>query len=263
MGSGKSTVGKALARKIKHPFYDADHEIENRCGVDIPTIFEFEGEAGFREREKRILTELTALEPIVLATGGGAILKRGNRKLLRDNGHVILLSVTIEEQLRRVSLNKNRPLLQGGDVENKLRTLMQERRELYEKTAHHVVQTDSSRMQTVVNGIMRHLTEAGMVDVVETRSSTTTSRSKKSPRAGKKTRSRNTAAKTPSNTSRRTQQATSKTTEKNRKTGATAPGNTRTRSAKTDKQSTKRNEQSTEKKSRQTSQTKRKPETHR
>jgi len=186
MGSGKSTVGKALARKINYPFYDADHEIENRCGVDIPTIFEFEGEAGFREREKKMLAELTGLEPVVLATGGGAILKRSNRKLLRDNGHVIMLSVEIEEQLRRVSLNKKRPLLQGGDVEAKLRTLMEERYALYEKTAHHIVSTNSDRMQRVVASIYQHLISQEIIEPVTAKSSSGKSTaSKTSQRRGK------------------------------------------------------------------------------
>ncbi len=212
MGSGKSTVGKALARRIKHPFYDADHEIENRCGVDIPTIFEFEGEAGFREREKRILSELTAMDPIVLATGGGAILKPANRKLLRDNGHVILLSVAIEEQLRRVSLNKNRPLLHGGDVENKLRKLMQERGALYEKTAHHIVHTDSSRMQTVVNSITTHLTDMGLIKPVAKRAGAGKAGSKQTARSRTRRRSDN----KPSSTSTRAQKTTKKRTTQKR-----------------------------------------------
>jgi len=204
MGSGKSTVGKALARKINYPFYDADHEIENRCGVDIPTIFEFEGEAGFREREKKMLAELTGLEPVVLATGGGAILKRSNRKLLRDNGHVIMLSVEIEEQLRRVSLNKKRPLLQGGDVEAKLRKLMEERYALYEKTAHHIVSTNSDRMQRVVTSIYQYLLSQEIIEPVATKSSNGKSASSKTNRrrgktatsTSKKAASKRTGAKT-------------------------------------------------------------------
>ena len=163
MGSGKSTVGKALARRLGYPFLDADREIETRCGVDIPTIFEFEGEAGFRAREKKIISELAAIDPVIMATGGGAILNRSNRKTLRDNGYVIMLSVEIEEQLRRVSLNKNRPLLQGDDVEKKLRVLMDERRAIYESTAHHIVSTNSSRMQNVVAKIARHLVREKIV----------------------------------------------------------------------------------------------------
>lgn len=165
MGSGKSSVGKSLARKLQFEFYDSDREIEARCGVDIPTIFEFEGEAGFRNRERKVLAELAELDNAVIATGGGAILNRANRKTLRDSGHVILLAVDLEEQLRRVSLNKNRPLLQVGDVEAKLRSLMEERRSLYESTAHHVVSTNSSRMQNVVAKITRHLVRSELVSL--------------------------------------------------------------------------------------------------
>jgi len=177
MGSGKSTVGKSLARKLQFEFFDSDREIEARCGVDIPTIFEFEGETGFRKREKKVLDELTQIKNVVVATGGGAILNRSNRKILRERGHVILLSVDIEEQIRRVSLNRNRPLLQVGDVEAKLRTLMDERRSLYESTAHHAVSTDSSRMQNVVARITRHLERNGIAEVA----------AKATPRATSKT----------------------------------------------------------------------------
>lgn len=215
MGSGKSTVGKALARKINYPFYDADHEIENRCGVDIPTIFEFEGEAGFREREKKMLAELTGIEPIVLATGGGAVLKRSNRKLLRDNGHVIMLSVEIEEQLRRVSLNKKRPLLQGGDVEAKLRKLMEERYALYEKTAHHIISTSSDRMQRVVASIYQHLLNQEIIEPVPAKSSN----AKSAPR---KTNRRN--GKTAASTSKKT--ASKRTTTKTRKASSTTKAKT-------------------------------------
>lgn len=164
MGSGKSTVGKSLSRRLGVPFYDTDREIESRCGVDIPTIFEFEGEKGFRHRERKIIDELTQLAPLVLATGGGSVLSPKNRRLLRDRGHVILLSVDIKEQLRRVSLNKNRPLLKVDDVEAKLIKLMDERRELYESTAHHIVSTNSSRMQNVTAKIMRHLQKHKLVE---------------------------------------------------------------------------------------------------
>jgi len=180
MGSGKSTVGKALARRIGYPFLDADREIETRCGVDIPTIFEFEGETGFRAREKKIIAELSEIDPVIMATGGGAILNRSNRKTLRDNGYVIMLSVEIEEQLRRVSLNKNRPLLQGDDVEKKLRVLMDERRALYESTAHHIVSTNSSRMQNVVAKITRHLVREKIIPEL-----TATSGNKTSSKTGK------------------------------------------------------------------------------
>ncbi len=175
MGSGKSTVGKSLARKHQFDFYDSDREIEARCGVDIPTIFEFEGEAGFRKRERNILAELAKLENVVIATGGGAILKPANRKLLRETGYVILLAVDLEEQLRRVALNRNRPLLQVGDVEAKLKSLMDERHSLYESTAHHVVSTNSSRMQNVVAKITRHLVREKIVEATATTRTTSSS----------------------------------------------------------------------------------------
>lgn len=157
MGSGKSTVGRALARKINFRFIDSDREIEARCGVDIPTIFEYEGEHGFRDREERIIDELSALPGIVLATGGGAILRESNRERLMNRGCVILLQVDIKEQLRRVAFDANRPLLQTDDPEARLRSLMQEREPIYKSVAHLVVSTDSRRMHHVVSRILRQL----------------------------------------------------------------------------------------------------------
>ena len=157
MGSGKSTVGRALARKIGFRFIDSDREIEARCGVDIPTIFEYEGEQGFRDREERIIDELTALQGIVLATGGGSVLRPTNREYLTNRGCVILLQVDIKEQLRRVAFDANRPLLQTPDPEARLRALMQEREPIYQSVAHLQVSTDSRRMHHVVARIIRQL----------------------------------------------------------------------------------------------------------
>lgn len=157
MGSGKSTVGRALARKIGHRFIDSDREIEQRCGVDIPTIFDYEGEAGFRDREQRIIDELTLVPDVVLATGGGAILREPNRLNLRERGYVILLKVDIKEQLRRVGFDANRPLLQTADPAAKLKALMQEREPIYKAIAHAEISTDSRRMYHVVSKILRHL----------------------------------------------------------------------------------------------------------
>lgn len=162
MGSGKSTVGRALARKIGYRFYDSDREIEARCGVDIPTIFDYEGESGFRDRESRIIDELTALPGIVLATGGGAILREQNRQHLMSRGHVLLLQVDIREQLRRVAFDSNRPLLQTADPEARLRSLMQEREPIYKSVADAEISTDSRRMHHVVSRILRHLKKAGI-----------------------------------------------------------------------------------------------------
>jgi len=159
MGSGKSTVGRALARKIGFRFIDSDREIEDRCGVDIPTIFEYEGEQGFRDREERIIDELTLLKGIVLATGGGSILRESNRENLTSRGCVILLQVDIKEQLRRVAFDANRPLLQTPDPEARLRALMLEREPIYQSVAHLQVSTDSRRMYHVVTRIIRLLNQ--------------------------------------------------------------------------------------------------------
>lgn len=163
MGSGKTTVGRALARKLDVPFHDSDKEIERRCGVDIPTIFDFEGEAGFRDRESRVIDELTQCENIVLATGGGAVLREDNREHLRSRGHVILLLVDVREQLRRIASDTNRPLLQAADPEARLRALMEERAPLYRATAHETVSTDARRMQHVVNRIVKSLRSSGVL----------------------------------------------------------------------------------------------------
>lgn len=157
MGAGKTSVGRALANRLQRPFYDSDREIEARCGVDIPTIFEFEGEDGFRERETRIIDQLTLKTNIVLATGGGAILKAENRGYLTTRGHVILLSVDLKEQLRRVSRDSKRPLLADVDPALRLQQLWKARAPLYKSAADVEVSTDSRRMLHVVNRILKHL----------------------------------------------------------------------------------------------------------
>jgi shikimate kinase len=162
MGSGKSTVGRALARKIGYQFFDSDREIEARCGVDIPTIFDYEGEAGFRDRESRMIAELTQLPGVVLATGGGSVLREENRQHLKTRGHVILLQVDINEQLRRVAFDANRPLLQTEDPAARLKALMEEREPIYQSVADATISTDSRRMYHVVSKILRHLQKQGI-----------------------------------------------------------------------------------------------------
>lgn len=157
MGSGKSTVGRALANKIGYQFVDSDREIEARCGVDIPTIFDYEGEVGFRDRESRMIDELTCLSGIVLATGGGSILREENRERLTSRGYVILLQVDIKEQLRRVAFDSSRPLLQTDNPEARLQSLMEEREPIYKALANVEISTDSRRMYHVVTRILRHL----------------------------------------------------------------------------------------------------------
>ncbi|HRX88962.1 MAG TPA: shikimate kinase AroK [Steroidobacteraceae bacterium] len=149
MGSGKSAVGKYLARSLRFPFVDSDAEIEARTGVDIPFIFEREGEAGFRQREREVLDELTQRMPIVLATGGGAVLFPENRQALRERGFVVYLETAVEQQAERVRQSRNRPLLHSVDATTRLQDLMTVRAPLYEALADLKVSTDRQRVQAV------------------------------------------------------------------------------------------------------------------
>lgn len=143
MGSGKTTVGKLLANLVGKTFIDIDHEIQRRTGVGIPVIFEIEGEAGFRKRESEVLRDIVRQQNIVLATGGGAILHPDNRALLRQHGTVVYLCAPVTELRRRTYLDKNRPLLQTGNVHAKLIELFTQRDPLYRETAHIIM--DSGR----------------------------------------------------------------------------------------------------------------------
>jgi len=163
MGAGKSSVGRALSNKLGHEFFDSDREIEARCGVDIPTIFEYEGEVGFRDREAAMIAELTARPNIVLATGGGAILRESNRTHLCSRGHVVLLSVELSEQLRRVGFDNRRPLLHTENPKARLQALMEERAPIYEALADVEIATDSRRMHHVVTRIIRHLKSSELI----------------------------------------------------------------------------------------------------
>lgn len=142
MGAGKTTIGKQLARKMKLRFVDADHEIEQRTGVEISLIFEIEGEEGFRDREQAMIEELTQDSNIVLATGGGVILREANRRALQTRGTVIYLNTSVEEALRRTARDRSRPLLQTNDPEQRMRALMQQREPLYRAVADLIVDTD-------------------------------------------------------------------------------------------------------------------------
>jgi shikimate kinase len=155
MGSGKTAVGKYLARLLDAPFYDSDAEIERRTGVDIPYIFEKEGEAGFRERERETLEALTATEPMVLATGGGAVLRPENRACLSGRGFVVYLKTSVAQQTYRVRHARNRPLLNGVDPAVKLEQLMLERAPLYAEIADVTVSTDGRRVRSVAEEILR------------------------------------------------------------------------------------------------------------
>jgi shikimate kinase len=157
MGAGKSTVGKQLAKSLGRDFYDSDKEIEKRTGVSIAWIFEMEGEAGFRLRERKVINELTELKNIVLATGGGAVLAEENRRVLRSRGYVVYLSASVEQLLRRTNKDKNRPLLQTGQPEDKITGLMAERAPLYKDVADIELRTGDQSIQYVVSGLIKQL----------------------------------------------------------------------------------------------------------
>ncbi|TCT22025.1 shikimate kinase AroK [Thiobaca trueperi] len=158
MGAGKSTVGRQLAESLSYTFKDSDQEIQRRTGVDIPTIFEFEGEAGFRARERQVIEELVAEERIVLATGGGAILSPENRQNLSARGVVIYLHCSPEQQHARTVRDRNRPLLETEDPLTRLRDLMEAREPLYRQVADMVVSTEKRGTSSVVKEICRRLT---------------------------------------------------------------------------------------------------------
>lgn len=160
MGAGKTTIGKLLASTLRLDFKDADREIEERSGVDIPWIFDMEGEEGFRDREAAMLQELGQSEHVVISTGGGAVVRSENRKLMVARGTVVYLKTSIEEQIRRTARDRKRPLLQNGDPAETLRTLMAQRDPLYTEIADCTVLTDGRSPKSVVQELCQML-EAG------------------------------------------------------------------------------------------------------
>ena len=157
MGAGKSAVGRQLARQLRLEFIDSDAEIERRTGVDIPFIFEKEGEAGFRRREAAIIDELTRLDGIVLATGGGSVIDPQNRARLRSRGCVVYLRTSVEQQLSRTRNGCERPLLAGVDPRTQLGKLMAEREPLYREIADLTVDTDDCKVGAVATEILGRL----------------------------------------------------------------------------------------------------------
>lgn len=162
-GSGKSTVGRQLARRLGLPFRDSDHEIEQRIGCPIREFFEREGETAFRDVEEAVLQELTQAQPGVLATGGGAVLRPANRERLRQAGQVIYLRSTPEELFRRLRHDSHRPLLQVPDPMGRLRNLYEERDPLYRETCHFTIETGRPSVPTLVNMILMQLELAGVL----------------------------------------------------------------------------------------------------
>jgi shikimate kinase len=154
MGAGKSTIGRMLAKELRLPFKDSDKEIEQRTGANIPWIFDVEGEAGFREREHSVIVELSQLEGVVVATGGGAVMREDNRSALRAGGRVIYLHTTVEQQVSRTSRDKNRPLLRTANPAQILRNLMAIRDPLYREIADVIIETDERPPRQVVQEVM-------------------------------------------------------------------------------------------------------------
>jgi shikimate kinase len=157
MGAGKSAVGRQLARTLHLNFMDSDDEIEARTGVDIPFIFEKEGEDGFRKREAKVIDDLSKMEGVVLATGGGAVLDPQNRSYLGARGFVVYLYTTVAQQLERTQRGRERPLLESGDRKQILDELMQQRDGLYREIADLVVETDGRKVRAVAEEIVDRL----------------------------------------------------------------------------------------------------------
>ena len=155
MGSGKSTVGKIISDELFMTFLDTDEEIELRTGASIDWIFDLEGESGFRKRESEILSEMVDKNSVVLSTGGGIILSDQNRELLSSRGTVFYLATPISVQLERTTKDKDRPLLKNGDPEEILTKLQNDREDLYQSVADHVVNTEDKSSQEVASEIVK------------------------------------------------------------------------------------------------------------
>ncbi len=155
MGVGKTTIGKQIAKNLKWSFHDSDKAIEEKTGVDIPTIFEFEGEVGFRDREQKMILELTQLKNIVLATGGGAVIREENRNQLKAHGFVVYLHCAIDRILERTKHDLQRPLLQTSNPRECLETLLLQRGPLYSETSNFEIDTGSRPSKEIAVQIVK------------------------------------------------------------------------------------------------------------
>ncbi len=157
MGAGKSAVGRYLARTMHLSFVDSDDEIESRTGVDIPFIFEKEGEQGFRKREAAVIDDLSKIDGVVLATGGGAVVDPENRSRLGGRGYVVYLYTSVDQQVSRTQRGRERPLLENDDPRGTLEELLAERDPLYREIADLVVETDGRKVKSVANEIIEQI----------------------------------------------------------------------------------------------------------
>jgi shikimate kinase len=162
MGAGKTTVGRTVARRLNYPFFDSDHELEARCGVRIPIIFEHEGEAGFRDREAQVIAELTGRSGIVLATGGGAVLREVNRAALKANGTVVYLRASPHDLWLRTRHDRPTAPADGGS-EGRLEALYAERDPLYREVADFIIETGKPTVAQLANMVLMQLEMAGFV----------------------------------------------------------------------------------------------------
>jgi len=154
MGAGKTTIGRQLAKALQWPFYDTDKVIEEQTGVDIPTIFEYEGEEGFRHREEAVIQQLKQLNGIVLATGGGAVLRHNNQMALTENGFVVYLKCSIDKILQRTRRDRKRPLLNTEHPRERIETLFKERDPLYISCSDVIIDSGSMQSKAVVKAIL-------------------------------------------------------------------------------------------------------------
>ena len=159
-GSGKSTLGRLLAKRLEKQFYDTDAELERRLGVTIPVIFELEGEPGFRDRESAIIAEFVGYANVILATGGGAVLRPPNRTALKQHGTVLYLHATPETLWERTRRSKHRPLLQAADPQARLRELYVFRDPIYREVADFVVESDSEQVVRLAQRLEQQLRSA-------------------------------------------------------------------------------------------------------
>jgi shikimate kinase len=162
-GSGKSTIGRRLANRLQRPFVDADAALEERCGVSVATVFDIEGESGFRERESRLLADLLAQPDAVIATGGGVVVTEANRDMLRRDANVIYLQTSLAELWIRLQNDRKRPLLQGDNPKQRLADLLATRESLYESVADVTVRSRRQSAERMTGEIMRALRQADII----------------------------------------------------------------------------------------------------